>query len=130
MAFGAANPLAKGKPNMNTAIEVFEQIRTLFNISAGEFLGITLTSGKLVGYLGVALFSGRWLIQMGASGLSGKPVLPRVFWYMSAAGSLCLLGYFVFAKNDSVGVLSNLFPLAVALYNLSLERSHRRKMAV
>ncbi len=115
---------------MNTAIEIFEQTRTLFNIPAGEFRGITLTSGKLVGYLGVALFSGRWLIQMGASSLSGKPVLPRVFWYMSAAGSLCLLGYFVFGKNDSVGILSNLFPLAVALYNLSLERSHRRKMAV
>ncbi len=45
----------------------------------------------------------------------------------AAAGSLCLLRYFVFGKNDSVGVLSNLFPLTVALYNLSLERSHRFK---
>jgi lipid-A-disaccharide synthase-like uncharacterized protein len=111
---------------MNTAIELFHQIQALFNIPAGEFLGITLTSGKLVGYIGVALFSGRWLIQMGASRVSGKPVLPRLFWYMSMVGSVCLLGYFVFGKNDSVGILSNLFPLAVALYNLYLDYNHRR----
>ena len=111
---------------MNAVIELFQQIQALFNIPAGEFLGITLTSGKLVGYVGVALFSGRWLIQMFASRVSGKPVLPRLFWYMSMAGSLCLLSYFVFGKNDSVGILSNLFPLAVALYNLSLDYNHRR----
>jgi lipid-A-disaccharide synthase-like uncharacterized protein len=40
---------------------------------------------------------------------------------MSMSGSLLLLSYFVFGKNDSVGILSNLFPLAVALYNLSLD---------
>jgi len=111
---------------MNIVIEFFRQIQALFNIPAGEFLGITLTSGKMVGYIGVALFSGRWLIQMGASRTSGKPVLPRLFWYMSMAGSFCLLSYFLFGKNDSVGILSNTFPLAVALYNLSLDYKHRR----
>jgi len=111
---------------MITMTELFHQIQALFNIPAGEFLGITLTSGKLVGYVGVTLFSGRWLIQMFASRVSGKPVLPRLFWYMSMAGSLFLLSYFVFGKNDSVGILSNLFPLAVALYNLSLDYNHRR----
>ena len=49
--------------------------------------------------------------------------MPRLFWYMSAAGSVLLLGYFIFGKNDSVGVLSNLFPLFVALYNLYLDSS-------
>ena len=29
---------------------------------------------------------------------------------MSISGSLLLLPYFIFGKNDSVGVLSNLFP--------------------
>lgn len=56
-----------------------------------------------------------------ASRFSGRPVPPRLFWYMSMSGSLLLLSYFVFGKNDSVGILSNLFPLAVALYNLSLD---------
>jgi lipid-A-disaccharide synthase-like uncharacterized protein len=100
---------------------LYQNIHVLFNTSCGEFLGLTITTGKLVGYLGVLLFSGRWLIQMCSSQLSGKPVLPRIFWYMSMCGSLCLLLYFIFGKNDSVGILSNLFPLAVAIYNLKLD---------
>jgi lipid-A-disaccharide synthase-like uncharacterized protein len=36
-----------------------------------------------------------------------------------------LLSYFVFGKNDSVGILSNLFPLFVALYNLYLDLKHK-----
>ena len=106
---------------MNTALELFRQLQTLFNIPLGDFLGVALTTGKLVGYLGVALFTGRWFVQVAASRFSGRPVLPRLFWYMSMSGSLLLLSYFVFGKNDSVGILSNLFPLAVALYNLSLD---------
>lgn len=90
--------------------------------------GVTVTPWKLVGYLGVFLFAGRWLPQLIASRTSGKPVMPRVFWYMSAAGSVLLLSYFIFGKNDSVGVLSNLFPLLVALYNLSLDFRHKGQM--
>ena len=33
----------------------------------------------------------------------------------------CCCRYFIFGKNDSVGILSNLFPLFVALYNLYLD---------
>jgi lipid-A-disaccharide synthase-like uncharacterized protein len=90
-------------------------------------LGVTLTPWKLVGYLGVAMFAGRWLVQLAASKTSGKPVLPRVFWHMSAVGSILLLSYFIFGKNDSVGILSNLFPLFVALYNLYLDSKARRQ---
>lgn len=84
-------------------------------------LGVTITPWKLVGYFGVLLFAGRWIVQLVASRASGKPVMPRLFWYMSAFGSVLLLGYFTFGKNDSVGVMSNLFPLFVALYNLYLD---------
>lgn len=104
------------------------QVVSFFNIPIGHFLGITVDSGKLVGYLGAGLFSARWLLQMGASKISGKPVLPRMFWYVSIAGSFCLLSYFMFGKNDSVGILSNIFPMSVALYNLYLDFSHRRKL--
>jgi lipid-A-disaccharide synthase-like uncharacterized protein len=83
--------------------------------------GVTVTPWKLVGYVGVLLFAGRWLVQLMASRASGKPVMPRLFWYMSAIGSVLLLGYFTFGRNDSVGVMSNLFPLFVALYNLYLD---------
>jgi lipid-A-disaccharide synthase-like uncharacterized protein len=92
-------------------------------------MGITLTPWKLVGYLGVALFAGRWFVQLYYSRKYGKPVVPTVFWLMSISGSLLLLSYFTFGKNDSVGVLSNLFPAAVAGYNLYLDLSHKRARA-
>ena len=87
--------------------------------------GVTLTPWKLVGYLGVFLFAGRWFVQLYASRRHRQVVMPRAFWYMSIAGSLLLLGYFVFGKNDSVGILSNAFPLSVALYNLYLDFKSR-----
>jgi lipid-A-disaccharide synthase-like uncharacterized protein len=40
---------------------------------------------------------------------------------MSVAGSCLLLSYFIWGKNDSVGVLANLFPAAVAIYNLMMD---------
>jgi lipid-A-disaccharide synthase-like uncharacterized protein len=92
--------------------------------------GVTVTPWKIVGYLGVTLFAGRWFVQLAASKMSGKPVLPRAFWYMSAFGSVMLLSYFTFGKNDSVGILSNLFPLFVALYNLYLDGKNRKKAPV
>ena len=91
--------------------------------------GVTVTPWKIVGYLGVTLFAGRWFVQLFASKRSGKPVLPRTFWYMSAAGSVMLLGYFTLGKNDSVGILSNLFPLFVALYNLYLDTKNKKRAA-
>jgi lipid-A-disaccharide synthase-like uncharacterized protein len=112
---------------MTFILNFHQFLQNAFNIPLGEFWNITLTTGKLVGYSGVLLFSARWLIQMGASRISGKPVLPRLFWYMSIMGSLCLLSYFVFGKNDSVGILSNLFPFAVAIYNLTLDFKYNRQ---
>ena len=91
-------------------------------------LGVTITPWKLVGYVGVFLFAGRWFVQLAASQARGKVVMPRLFWYMSALGSVLLLSYFVFGKNDSVGILSNLFPLFVALYNLYLDIKNRDRM--
>jgi lipid-A-disaccharide synthase-like uncharacterized protein len=82
--------------------------------------GVVITPWKLVGYIGVMLFAGRWLVQVWASRRHGAPIMPALFWYMSISGSILLLLYFVFGKNDSVGILSNLFPLFVALYNLRL----------
>jgi lipid-A-disaccharide synthase-like uncharacterized protein len=95
----------------------------------GSYLGVTLTPWKLVGYLGVALFAGRWLVQVYASRVRGRPTVPRVFWYMSVTGSLLLLAYFTFGKNDSVGILSNVFPVFIAAYNLYLDLRRPRAAA-
>lgn len=90
------------------------------NTALVTVLGIVITPWKLVGYLGVAMFTGRWFVQMAASRRRGQPTVPLLFWYMSIAGSALCLAYFIFGKNDSVGILSNAFPFTVALYNLRL----------
>ena len=91
--------------------------------------GMTLiiTPWKIIGYIGVVLFAGRWFVQMWASRRSRKVVMPRLFWYMSITGSLMLLSYFIFGKNDSVGILSNSFPFLIASYNLYLDITHKRR---
>src|SRR6478752_6690141 len=83
--------------------------------------GVVITPWKLIGYTGVLLFAGRWVFQLAATRREGKPTMPRIFWTMSVSGSALLLAYFIWGKNDSVGVLSNLFPMGVALYNLMLD---------
>jgi lipid-A-disaccharide synthase-like uncharacterized protein len=87
----------------------------------GIAFGVVLTPWKIVGYVGVFLFAGRWVVQVIATRKHQRPVLPRLFWLMSVAGSALLLSYFIWGKNDSVGVLSNLFPAPVAIYNLVMD---------
>jgi lipid-A-disaccharide synthase-like uncharacterized protein len=94
-----------------------------------ELLGVQVTGWKIVGYSGVLLFSARWFVQMWAFRAARKPTVPVAFWMMSVGGSLACLAYFIFGKNDSVGVLSNLFPCGVAAYNLYLEVTHRHSPA-
>ncbi len=96
------------------------------NTVIAEVLGVVVTPWKLVGYAGVLMFSGRWVVQLIYSKMHRRPVLPRAFWYMSISGSMMLLAYFTFGKNDSVGILSNLFPAFVASYNLWLDIRRRR----
>ncbi len=95
-----------------------------------ELLGMTLvvTPWKIIGYIGVILFAGRWFVQLWASRRSRKVVMPRLFWYMSIVGSLMLLSYFIFGKNDSVGILSNSFPFLIASYNLYLDVTHKNRL--
>jgi lipid-A-disaccharide synthase-like uncharacterized protein len=84
--------------------------------------GLHVTPWKLIGYIGALMFSLRWLVQFVASRRARKPVIPRAFWYMSIVGSLMALSYFMFsAKQDSVGVLQNLFPAFTAVYSLWLD---------
>ena len=86
----------------------------------------TKAANELIAYLGALMFGGRWLVQFVASKRAGKPVIPRLFWYMSVLGSLMTLSYFLFsAKQDSVGVLQNLFPAFTAMYSLYLDIKYR-----
>ncbi len=98
---------------------------TLFTL-----FGVTVNGWKLVGYVGVSMFTSRWFVQMWASRKAQKPVVPRVFWILSMAGSLMCLSYFIFGKNDSVGILGYLFPTGVSIYNLVLDFRHRARVSV
>ncbi len=87
-----------------------------------SWTGLHVTPWKLIGYTGALLFGARWLVQFLATRRAGRPVIPRAFWIMSVLGSAMTLAYFLFsAKQDSVGVLQNLFPLIAATYSLWLD---------
>jgi lipid-A-disaccharide synthase-like uncharacterized protein len=85
-----------------------------------------ITPWKLIGLAGALLFTGRWFVQLYATRKLGRVHMPMAFWWLSIVGSLMTLSYFVFGKNDSVGILQNLFPLFIASYNLTIELRHRR----
>ena len=94
-------------------------------LAALAWTGIHMSPWKLIGLVGALMFGGRWLVQFIASKRHGKPVIPRLFWYMSILGSLMTLAYFIFGKNDAVGILQNLFPSFTACYSLYLDIKHR-----
>ncbi len=89
---------------------------------------LVLTFWKIIGYLGVALFGSRWFVQLYASRKAKQVTMPRAFWIMSVLGSTCLLSYFTLGKNDSVGILSNIFPAFVSFYNLFLDIKNRKEV--
>ncbi|HEX7914353.1 lipid-A-disaccharide synthase N-terminal domain-containing protein [Rudaea sp.] len=91
---------------------------------------IGVTPWKLVGYLGAFLFTARWFVQLYATKKLRRVVMPLSFWWLSITGSALLLTYFIFGKNDSVGVMSNLFPTFVSVYNLVTHIRHHRQEVI
>ena len=87
---------------------------------------IGVTPWKLVGYLGAFMFTSRWFVQLYYTRKLKRVVMPTMFWWLSVSGSVLLLSYFIFGKNDSVGIISNLFPTFVSVYNLIVDLRHRR----
>lgn len=100
-----------------------------FHHAIHALLTFQFTPWKIVGFVGIALFGSRWIVQFYATRKHKRVVMPEAFWWLSVCGSILLLAYFIFGKNDSVGVLSNLFPAFVALYNLITHRKYRKAVA-
>ena len=87
--------------------------------------GLHMSPWKVIGLTGALMFGLRWLVQLLASRKQRKPVIPRLFWYMSLLGSGMTLSYFVFShKQDAVGIVQNLFPAFTAAYSLYLDIRH------
>ena len=92
----------------------------------GVFFGVVVTPWKLIGFLGALMFAGRWLVQALATRRAGRPTIPRSFWIISLTGSAMVTSYFIWGKNDPIGVLTNLLPASVAFYNLIMDIRHHR----
>lgn len=87
--------------------------------------GVTLTPWKIIGLTGALMFTARWFVQMYFTRKLKRVTMPMGFWYLSVAGSLMTLAYFIWGKNDSVGIIQNAFPMFVALYNVYINVRHR-----
>jgi lipid-A-disaccharide synthase-like uncharacterized protein len=87
----------------------------------GIYMGIHVTPWKIIGFLGALMFAARWLVQAVATRRAGRPTIPRSFWIISLTGSAMVTSYFIWGKNDAVGVLTNLLPASVAIYNLVMD---------
>jgi len=72
-----------------------------------------------LGMAGQAIFFSRFLVQWIASERAGKSYIPRIFWWLSLAGSMLLLGYAIHRK-DAVFVLGQAFGWVVYARNLVL----------
>ena len=83
-----------------------------------------MRGGSLAGPVTISVipsFAARWLVQAWATRRAGRPMIPRSFWIISLTGSAMVTSYFIWGKNDSVGVLTNLLPASVAMYNLVMD---------
>ena len=74
-----------------------------------------------LGMAGQAIFFSRFLVQWIASERAGKSYIPRIFWWLSLAGSMLLLFYAIHRK-DLVFVLGQAFGWVVYARNLVLLR--------
>ena len=71
------------------------------------------------------------IVQWVASEKRKKSVVPPLFWWMSLAGSLLLLSYFLW-RRDPIGLLGQAFGIFVYLNNLYLiyGKHHPEQIAV
>jgi len=77
-----------------------------------------LTPWKAIGLFGTLLFTARWFVQFYATRKHKRVTVPMSFWYLSVAGSVLTLAYFIWGKNDSVGIIQTAFPMFVSFYNV------------
>ena len=91
---------------------------------------VTITPWKLIGYLGTFLFTARWFVQLYATKKLKRVHMPLAFWWLSIVGSVMTLAYFIWGKNDSVGILQNAFPMFVSVYNVYVHVRHHEPEVV
>lgn len=91
--------------------------RVLATIEVGK-ARLTVTGWKILGYCGILMFGARWLVQAWHRKRTGRAEMPTAFWIISLVSATMVTMYFIWGKNDSVGIIGNALPAGVALYNL------------
>jgi lipid-A-disaccharide synthase-like uncharacterized protein len=105
---------------------LWQQFNGWMNTPFLEWGGLVLDPWKLIGYVGALMFALRWVVQALHRKRTGHNIMPTLFWIISLLGAGLTTLYFVFGKNDSVGIIQNALPATVALYNLVLDLRQRR----
>lgn len=85
----------------------------------GKFLGVEWHFWKVVGWLGNILFTSRFVVQWWATEKHKRVVVPAAFWWLSMAGSGCLLLYGLH-QRDSVFIFAYLFTWIPYVRNLMI----------
>ncbi len=96
---------------------------TLLNITSWTSL---LWAG--IGLLGQVAFFGRMFVQWVASERRKESVVPEAFWWLSLAGGVLLLTYFVW-RQDFVGVLGQSPGIVIYARNIRLIHKRRHQAA-
>jgi lipid-A-disaccharide synthase-like uncharacterized protein len=91
----------------------------------GKFLGIEWHFWKAVGWAGNLIFFSRFFVQWWAAERSGRVVVPALFWWLSLAGSVCLLSYGLY-RQDSVFIFAYAFTWIPYIRNLMIGRREAR----
>ena len=91
----------------------------------GKFLGIQWHIWKVVGWTGNVLFTSRFFVQWWATERQKRVVIPSAFWWLSLAGSGCLLVYGIY-QRDSVFIFAYLFTWIPYIRNLMIGHRSQR----
>ncbi len=94
---------------------------------------LTITGWKILGFAGALCFASRWFVQAWYRKRYHTREMPTRFWVISLVGAGLVTAYFIWGKNDSIGILTNSLPACVAAYNLwqdiRWKRAKRQDMA-
>ena len=74
----------------------------------------------IVGFFGQFIFFMRFIVQWIASEKEKRVVVPRVFWYLSIAGTLIILAYSVHI-HDIVFITAQILSLFIYARNIMLD---------
>jgi len=90
-------------------------------VGSTRLIGIDWHFWKFIGWAGNIIFFSRFFVQWWATEKRKEVVVPNAFWWLSLAGSLCLLAYGLW-RRDSVFIFAYAFTWIPYIRNLVISR--------